>query len=69
MKLKKVFLGVTMIILMLAFMIMPEMVYATTATTPMYLGIVEFRTNSTPNMAYSISDPNSGGHIIWNMVQ
>ena len=69
MKLKKVFLGVTMIILMLAFMIMPKMVYATTATTPMYLGIVEFRTNSTPNMAYSISDPNSGGHIIWNMVQ
>ena len=71
MKLKKVFLGVTMIILMLAFMVMPEMVYAvTTATTPMYLRIVEYRTNSEPNMAYQISDSLAGNKRkkIWSMI-
>ena len=70
MKLKKVFLGITMIILIASFLIMPEIVYATKANTSMYLGIVEYRTNSEPNMAYSIGEPGTeGAHIIWNMVE
>ena len=69
MKSKNIFLKLTMIILMITFLVMPEIVFAKTATTPMYLGIVEFRTNNEPYMAYSISNPDDGGHILWNMVQ
>lgn len=44
-------------------------VFAATATTPLTLGIVELRDNATPNMAYSIADPDNNGHIIWNIVK
>ncbi len=49
---------------------MQNIVFATNATTPLYLGITELRTNSEPNMGYSINNPNAGGgKYIWNILE
>lgn len=73
MKVKKVFLSVAIIALVIAIMI-PQAVFATVATTPKYLGITELRTNDTPNFGYAIGDPNSNGMTgrgakIWNILE
>ena len=44
-------------------------ILAADASTPLYLGTTEFRTNSEPNMAYSIEEPGYGGHMIFNIVE
>ena len=69
MKTKKILLGVS--ILIIAFIVgsMQNIVFATNATTPLYLGITELRTNSEPNMGYSINNPNAGGKYIWNILE
>ena len=69
MKTKKILLGVS--ILIIAFIVgsMQNIVFATNATTPLYLGITELRTNSEPNMGSSINSPNAGGKYIWNILE
>ena len=69
MKTKKILLGVS--ILIIAFIVgsMQNIVFATNATTPLYLGITELRTNSEPNIGYSINNPNAGGKYIWNILE
>ena len=68
-KTKKILLGVS--ILIIAFIVgsMQNIVFATNATTPLYLGITELRTNSEPNIGYSINNPNAGGKYIWNILE
>ena len=46
-------------------------VFATSATTPIYLKNQELRTYSDPNMAYAIGNgkTDGDGHIIWNIVE
>ena len=74
MKLRK---NLTIVIMTIIFGLMamvPMTSYATVATTPLYLGITELRTRSTPNLGYAIGDPNTNGETgraakIWNIVQ
>lgn len=69
MNLKRICTSLIIAILSIVLMAGSTTVLATTATTPLYLGVVELRTNNNPNMAYSIEDPNANGHIIWNIVK
>ena len=76
MKLKRILLSlvVVMLIIMFAIAIIPTNVLAATATTPLYLGITELRTNNTPNLGYAIGNPNDNGVTgtaakIWNIVR
>ena len=73
MKLKKT---VMVIVLAIAFIInvllYSNMVYAETASTPMYLGVTELKMES--GMGYAIGDPGTGGTTntaakIWNIVK
>ena len=52
--------GIVLIVLILV-SLLPTNVIAAQATTPLYLGITELRTNDTPNMGYAIGDPNTNG--------
>ena len=63
--------GIVLIVLILV-SLLPTNVIAAQATTPLYLGITELRTNDTPNMGYAIGDPNTNGAEgygakIWNI--
>ncbi len=74
MKLKRTFLSIVVIAVSIILMIAPNTVLATNATTPLYLGITELRTNSKPDMGYAIGDPNTNkedgmAHKIWNILE
>ena len=69
MNLKRICTSLVIAILSIVLMTGTSTVLAATATTPLHLGIVELRTNDSPNMAYAIKDPNANGHIIWNIVK
>ena len=68
------FLAVVTIVMFFMSIIAPVSVYATTATTPLYLGITELRKNDTPNFGYAIGDPNTNGVTgnaakLWNIIE
>ena len=74
MKMKKLVLGIVVVLLVMFMTLVPNMVYATNLTTPVYFGITALRTNSTPNWGYSIGDPDSNdteglAAPIWNIVK
>ena len=69
MKLKRICTSLVIAILSIVLMTGLSTVLAATASTPLYLGRIELRTNSDPNMAYSIREPGNDGHIIWNLVK
>ena len=63
--------GIVLIVLILV-SLLPTNVMAAQASTPLYLGITELRTNDTPPMGYAIGDPNTNGEEgaaakIWNI--
>lgn len=71
---RNVFLSVITALILLLVLVIPQSVFATTATTPKYLGITELRTNDTPNFGYAIGDPNTNGATgraakIWNILE
>ena len=69
MKLKRICTSLVIAILSIVLMTGLSTVLAAIASTPLYLGRIELRTNSDPNMAYSIREPGNDGHIIWNLVK
>ena len=74
MKSRKFILKVAMIVVLLMLISIPQSIFATTATTPKYLGITEIRTNDTPNFGYAIGNPNTNGTKgnaakIWNVLE
>ena len=72
MKLKRICTSLVIAILSIVLMTGSSTVLAADASTPLYLGVTELRTNSgEPNMAYAIGNGNeeSNGHRIWNIVQ
>ena len=74
MNLKKILLKVVTSITIIMFALIPCSVFAKDATTPLYLGIQELRTNDTPNIGYAIGNPNSNGATgsaaeIWNILE
>ena len=74
MKTKKILLVVSLIVSTFIIAIIQNEVFATDATTPLYLGITELRTNSEPNMGYAIGDPNTNQETgraakIWNILE
>ena len=74
MKTKRLLLIIISILLMSIFMLLPSASNAMTLNPPLYFGITELRTLSTPNLGYAIGDPNSNGISgsaakIWNVVQ
>lgn len=73
-KVKRIALIGIMTVIMLAVLVMAMPNTVTAVTLPMYLGITEIRTNDTPNLGYSIGDPNTNGtdgesNKIWNIVE
>ena len=74
MKLKK-FLLIILSLLIVAIMILfPNIAKAMTLNPPLYFGITELRTLSTPNLGYAIGDPNTNGVTgsaakIWNIIK
>ena len=58
---KSLLLSGIVLILLILVSLLPTNVIAAQATTPLYLGITELRTNDTPNMGYAIGDPNING--------
>ena len=63
-----------LIILFLVTTCMAFVSYGATTQTPIYLGLSELRTISTPNFGYSIGDPNSSAESgtavkLWNIVK
>lgn len=73
MNLKKTLLSIVMVMLVVI-IALPNVVLATNAATPLYLGITKIRTNDTPNIGYAIGDPNSNGttgnaSVIWNLLE
>lgn len=74
MKLKKVLLSLTAIIVFVIFILVQSSVYATTLTSgqEVYMGITELMTNDTPNMGYALARPGSSGVgpvKIWNIIK
>ena len=73
MKLKNVIFTAIAMILILVLSGFVNIVNAKQETSEMYLGITDLRTNSEPNMGYSIGNPIVGGENgaakIWNIVQ
>ena len=74
MKSRKIILTVAIMIVMIFTISISQSVFATTATTPKYLGITEIRTNDTPNFGYAIGDPNANGTSgnaakIWSILE
>lgn len=74
MKLKKTLTIVIMAIIFGLITMVPMTSYGAVATTPLYLGITELRTRSTPNLGYAIGDPNANAETgtaakIWNIVK
>ena len=74
MKSRKIILSVAIMIVLVMLISIPQSVFATTATTPKYLGITEIRTNDSPNFGYAIGDPNTNGTTgsaakIWNILE
>ena len=69
MKLKRICTSLVIAILSIVLMTGLSTVLAAIASTPLYLGRIELRTNSDQNMAYSIREPGNDGHIIWNLVK
>ena len=71
---KNILLTLGVVAILVVFMLVPNVTLATMATTPLYLGITELRTNDTPNMGYAIGDPNTNGETgmaakLWNIVK
>ena len=56
---KNLLLSIVALIVIMIVSLLPTTVNAQLANTPLYLGITELRTNDTPNMGYSIGDPNT----------
>ena len=74
MKLKRVLLASLSTLIKVGLMLLPNIAKAMTLNPPLYFGITELRTLSTPNLGYAIGDPNSNGVTgsaakIWNIVQ
>lgn len=74
MKLKRVLLASLSTLITGVLMLLPNIAKAMTLNPPLYFGITELRTLSTPNLGYAIGDPNSNGVTgsaakIWNIVQ
>ena len=72
MKSKNLLLSGIVLVVLILVGLFPTIVNATQATTPLYLGITEIRTNDTPNMGYAIGDPTKNGPEgygakIWNI--
>ena len=67
---RKITLSIASIIIAVLLMIIPNKVKAsTTLTTPLYFGIQEFRTGTTPeNMAYAIRNPYNNGSTTESIV-
>ncbi len=69
---KNLLLGGIILIVLILVSLLPTSSIAAQATTPLYLGITELRTNDTPNMGYAIGDPNTNGQEgygakLWNI--
>ena len=67
-------IGIAMLCVLMFGILIPNLVMADTATTPLHLGITELRTMNTPNLGYAIGDPNTNGVTgmaakIWNIVK
>ena len=56
---KNLLLSLVVLVVLMIVSLLPTFVNAQVANTPLYLGITELRTNDTPNMGYSIGDPNT----------
>lgn len=69
MNLKRICTSLVIAILAMVLIAESTAVFAATATIPLYLGAVELRTNSEPNMAYSIKEPGNSGHMIFNILE
>ena len=70
MKAKVRIISLVMVFVMMFGMLIPSVVMADTATTPIYLGITELRTLNTPNLGYSIGEPGREKSAkIWNIVK
>ena len=67
---RKITLSIASIIVAIILMTIPNKVEAaTTLTTPLYFGIQEFRSGTTPeNMAYAINNPYDNGSTIESIV-
>ena len=69
---KNLLLSAAVLIVLILVSLLPTNVMAEQASTPLYLGITELRTNDTPPMGYAIGDPNTNGEEglaakIWNI--
>ena len=75
MKFKKIVLSLGLAIMLIMVIATQSVVLAAVASTPLYLGISEERTNDTPNMGYAIGDPNTNTETeanaakIWNILE
>ena len=74
MKVKRLLLTIISVMITLILMLFPSVAKAMTLNPPLYFGITELRTLSTPNLGYAIGDPNTNGVTgsaakIWNIVQ
>ena len=74
---KKILLSLVMTIILIMIAVIPNTVFATATTTPLYFGITELRTNDIPNMGYAIGNPQYNGSTaetataakIWNILE
>ena len=69
---KNLLLSAAVLIVLILVSLLPTNVMAAQASTPLYLGITELRTNDTPPMGYAIGDPTTNGEEgaaakIWNI--
>lgn len=74
MKQKVRIISLVMLFVLMLGILIPNIVMADTATTPIHLGITELRTINTPNLGYAIGNPGDNGvtgmaHKIWNIVK
>ncbi len=74
MNLRKIFISLIMIIVLLASILVTQSVFAQTPSTPKYLGITELRKNDDPNFGYGIGEPKTNGNTgtaakIWNILE
>ena len=70
MKLKKIMLSLTVLIIFIITMAMQNATYAQVTTEPIYLGITELMMDNNPNMGYAIGKPgDENASKIWNIVR
>ena len=74
MKLKRFLLIILSLLIVVITILFPNIAKAMTLNPPLYFGITELRTLSTPNLGYAIGDPNTNGVTgsaakIWNIMQ